>query len=105
MVQLIKDLDGSDHLSPCPDGTPRKLMWTRDPEKEGNIPLTIQKSDGAFTYDTSDLATLRCGKMPTASPNLPACTCSRTLMIARPPPMVLVRWLSPPAAAAAPFLL
>ena len=24
-----------------------------------NIPLTVQKSDGAFTYDTSDLAALR----------------------------------------------
>ena len=49
MVQLVKDLEAASKLSPCPDGTPRKLMWTRDPEVEGNIPLTIQKSDGTCT--------------------------------------------------------
>lgn len=33
----------------------RKLVWA-----EGiSVPLTVQKSDGAFTYDTSDLACLR----------------------------------------------
>jgi len=33
----------------------RKIMWTPD----SSIPLTIVKSDGGFTYDTSDLAALK----------------------------------------------
>lgn len=33
----------------------RLIMWT----PATNVPLTIVKSDGGFTYDTSDMATLR----------------------------------------------
>ena len=54
---MTQDLAGL--MSKCPDGTPRKLLWTRDPEDEASIPLTIAKSDGGFGYDTSDLATIR----------------------------------------------
>jgi len=32
----------------------RKIMWSPD----SSIPLTIVKSDGGFTYDTSDLTAL-----------------------------------------------
>lgn len=33
----------------------RKIMWSPN----SSIPLTIVKSDGGFTYDTSDLAALK----------------------------------------------
>lgn len=33
----------------------RKIMWS----PESTIPMTIVKSDGGFTYDTSDLAALK----------------------------------------------
>ena len=36
----------------------RTIAWT-SARSETNIPLIVVKSDGAFTYDTSDLATLR----------------------------------------------
>ncbi|EDW63260.2 probable arginine--tRNA ligase, cytoplasmic [Drosophila virilis] len=36
----------------------REIMWP-DVNKSG-IPLTIVKSDGGFTYDTSDMAAIRC---------------------------------------------
>lgn len=37
----------------------RKIMWGIKGEDFGGIPLTITKSDGGFTYDTSDMATIR----------------------------------------------
>nr|XP_033323493.1 arginine--tRNA ligase, cytoplasmic [Megalopta genalis] len=53
MECLIKDLESRGLLEED-DG--RKVMWS----KCGNeIPFTIIKSDGAFTYDTSDLAALK----------------------------------------------
>lgn len=33
----------------------RKIMWAEN----SSIPMTIVKSDGGFTYDTSDLAALK----------------------------------------------
>lgn len=35
----------------------RKIMWTSD--IKNGIPLTIVKSDGGFTYDTSDMAAIK----------------------------------------------
>ncbi|EZA54370.1 putative arginyl-tRNA synthetase, cytoplasmic [Ooceraea biroi] len=35
----------------------RKVMWGED--RSNGVPLTIVKSDGGFTYDTSDLAAIR----------------------------------------------
>jgi arginyl-tRNA synthetase len=35
----------------------RKVMWGRP--SQDNIPFTIVKSDGGFTYDTSDLAAIK----------------------------------------------
>ncbi|CAD5216225.1 unnamed protein product [Bursaphelenchus xylophilus] len=52
MVSLVEDLEKDGKLK-LEDG--RKLFYP----KEANIPLTIVKSDGGFTYDTSDLATIR----------------------------------------------
>lgn len=37
------------------DDNGRKIMWS----PEASIPLTIVKSDGGFTYDTSDFAALK----------------------------------------------
>ncbi|CAG9788854.1 unnamed protein product [Diatraea saccharalis] len=36
----------------------RLIMWG-NPDNHDNIPLTIVKSDGGFTYDTSDMSTIR----------------------------------------------
>ncbi|EDV99853.1 probable arginine--tRNA ligase, cytoplasmic [Drosophila grimshawi] len=35
----------------------REIMWTDD--SKSGIPLTVVKSDGGFTYDTSDMAAIR----------------------------------------------
>lgn len=53
MVDVVKDLDSRGLLS-LEDG--RKVMY---PHEEHLTPLTVVKSDGGFTYDTSDLAALR----------------------------------------------
>lgn len=37
----------------------RKILWPNEQKKSNEIPLTIVKSDGGFTYDTSDLAAVR----------------------------------------------
>lgn len=60
MVQLVKDLDAAGKLDEHPDTTKAgcKIMWTRE-QAEGVIPLIVVKSGGGFTYDTSDLATIR----------------------------------------------
>lgn len=39
------------------DDEGRKIMWGIENNK--TIPLTVVKSDGGFTYDTSDLAALK----------------------------------------------
>ncbi|XP_043263193.1 arginine--tRNA ligase, cytoplasmic [Colletes gigas] len=53
MEAVVKELDERGLLE---DDEGRKVMWGKD----GNgIPLTIVKSDGGFTYDTSDVAALR----------------------------------------------
>lgn len=36
----------------------RQILWPNVPKQKNDIPLTIIKSDGGFTYDTSDLAAL-----------------------------------------------
>lgn len=37
----------------------RKLLWGSEVKKPNDIPLTIVKSDGGFTYDTSDLTAVK----------------------------------------------
>lgn len=37
----------------------RKIMWGIEGEDFGGIPLTIEKTGGGFTYDTSDMATIK----------------------------------------------
>lgn len=52
MEKVVKELD-SKNLLELDDG--RKIMWA-----DGiNIPMTIVKSDGGFTYDTSDMAAIK----------------------------------------------
>ncbi|KAJ8676252.1 hypothetical protein QAD02_012038 [Eretmocerus hayati] len=53
MEALVKHLEEKNFLE---EDEGRKIMWGLN--KEG-IPLTIVKSDGGFTYDTSDLAALK----------------------------------------------
>lgn len=54
MVEIVKYLEARNLLE-LDEG--RKIMWTN--EGKTGIPLTIVKSDGGFTYDTSDMAAIR----------------------------------------------
>lgn len=54
METVVKELASENFLE---EDEGRKIMWTSE-AKEG-IPLTIIKSDGGFTYDTSDMATIK----------------------------------------------
>ncbi|GLG93400.1 Probable arginine--tRNA ligase, cytoplasmic [Gryllus bimaculatus] len=51
MEKLVKWLDAEGYLE---EDEGRKIMWAAD--KSITVPLTIVKSDGGFTYDTSDMA-------------------------------------------------
>ncbi|XP_017764504.1 PREDICTED: arginine--tRNA ligase, cytoplasmic isoform X2 [Eufriesea mexicana] len=53
MEELVKDLEARGLLE---EDEGRKVMWSK---RDGMIPLTIVKSDGGFTYDTSDLAAIK----------------------------------------------
>lgn len=53
MVKLVEELEEKGFIE-VDEG--RKIMW---PEEEYKIPLTLVKSDGGFTYDTSDLTALK----------------------------------------------
>lgn len=53
MEKLVRELDERGFLEE--DGG-RKIMWGN---KSGGIPLTIIKSGGGFTYDTSDMAAIK----------------------------------------------
>lgn len=37
----------------------RKIMWGIEGDDHGGIPLTVEKTGGGFTYDTSDMATIK----------------------------------------------
>lgn len=52
MVDIVKELKDQQLLT-LDEG--RQLMWAPG----ADIPLTIVKSDGGFTYDTSDMAALK----------------------------------------------
>ncbi|CAF4724324.1 unnamed protein product [Rotaria sp. Silwood1] len=52
MIDVIKELE-SKHLLKLEEG--RKVMFL----PEIDVPLTIVKTDGSFTYDTSDMATIK----------------------------------------------
>lgn len=54
MVDVVKFLE-SKNLLEIDEG--RKIMWAT--EGKDTIPLTIVKSDGGYTYDTSDMAAIR----------------------------------------------
>ncbi|XP_012280071.1 arginine--tRNA ligase, cytoplasmic [Orussus abietinus] len=54
MEKLVKELESNGFLE---EDEGRKIMWGAKPGV--GIPLTIIKSDGGFTYDTSDLAALK----------------------------------------------
>ncbi|XP_060532020.1 arginine--tRNA ligase, cytoplasmic [Cylas formicarius] len=51
MEQLVKELESRGLLE---EDEGRKVMWG-----DTSIPLTVVKSDGGFTYDTSDMACLK----------------------------------------------
>ncbi|CAO1420733.1 unnamed protein product [Diamesa hyperborea] len=56
METIVKELAAQGLLEED-DG--RKIMWGAEGDDYGGIPLTIIKSDGGFTYDTSDMATIK----------------------------------------------
>lgn len=53
MEELVPFLESKGLLE---EDNGRKIMWGED---RNSIPMTIVKSDGGFTYDTSDLAAIR----------------------------------------------
>lgn len=56
MENIVKELYGSGFLE---KDEGRKIMWGVENHNDNDIPLTVVKSDGGFTYDTSDLATIK----------------------------------------------
>lgn len=54
MIDVVEELREKDLLI-VEDG--RTIMWPK--EAGEGIPLTVVKSDGGFTYDTSDMATIK----------------------------------------------
>lgn len=56
MEKIVKKLGELGFLE---DDNGRKIMWGHEKSEQGGIPLTIVKSDGGFTYDTSDMATIQ----------------------------------------------
>lgn len=56
MEKIVKELETSGLLE---EDEGRKIMWGVENHSENDIPLTLVKSDGGFTYDTSDLATIK----------------------------------------------
>lgn len=56
MKEVVKDLETRDLLV---EDEGRKLLWGSENKKPNDIPLTIVKSDGGFTYDTSDLTAVK----------------------------------------------
>lgn len=56
MESLVKELNKKGFLVED-DG--RKIMWGAEGDDFGGIPLTIEKTGGGFTYDTSDMATIK----------------------------------------------
>jgi arginyl-tRNA synthetase len=54
MIDIVKLLESKGLIEPD-EG--RKIMWGA--KANDSIPLTVVKSDGGFTYDTSDMATIR----------------------------------------------
>lgn len=56
MEKLVKELEQK-RLLEEDDG--RKIMWGDKNDDFGGIPLTIIKTGGGFTYDTSDMATIK----------------------------------------------
>lgn len=55
MESIVKELKERGFLE---EDEGRLIMWG-DAEKHDGIPLTIVKSDGGYTYDTSDMATIK----------------------------------------------
>lgn len=54
MESIVKELELKNLLE---EDNGRKVMWGE--KRDSGIPLTIIKSDGGFTYDTSDMAALK----------------------------------------------
>lgn len=56
MESIVKELTAAGYLE---EDEGRKIMWGIVDHGDNDIPLTVVKSDGGFTYDTSDLATIK----------------------------------------------
>jgi arginyl-tRNA synthetase len=56
MEKIVAELDKRGFLE---EDEGRKIMWGDKGDDYGGIPLTIVKTGGGFTYDTSDMATIK----------------------------------------------
>lgn len=56
MEKIVKEFETKGFLI---EDEGRKIMWGLPDDDTGGIPLTMIKTGGGFTYDTSDMATIR----------------------------------------------
>lgn len=56
MEKLVVELEKKGFLE---ENEGRKIMWGAENDDFGGVPLTIIKTGGGFTYDTSDMATIK----------------------------------------------
>ena len=56
MVDLMNELSQRNVLI---EDEGRKIIWSKNVDQSKSIPLTMIKTDGAYTYDTSDLASIK----------------------------------------------
>lgn len=56
MVDLMEELKQRNVLI---EDEGRKIMWPKNADRSKSIPLTLIKTDGAYTYDTSDMASIK----------------------------------------------
>ena len=56
MVDLMEELKQRNVLI---EDEGRKIIWPKNVDRSKSIPLTLIKTDGAYTYDTSDMASIK----------------------------------------------
>lgn len=56
MEAIVKEFEKREFLI---EDEGRKIMWGLPDDDTGGIPLTVVKTGGGFTYDTSDMATIK----------------------------------------------
>lgn len=56
MIDLMKELNEKNLLI---EDEGRKILWSKNVDQNKTVPLTLIKKDGTYTYDTSDMASIK----------------------------------------------